>query len=75
MISVHEKVILRTLLQSPPFRIVENIAKELVQNIRDQSNLKETEWETAKSVALEEGQIGGINQLIQELYRLAQNDS
>ena len=75
MISLHEKTILRALLQSPQFRIVENVAKEITENIRNRSNLKDTEWETAKSVAMEEGQIQGINQLIQELYRLAQENA
>ena len=75
MISIQEKTILRILLQSPQFRIVENVAKEIVENIRNHSNLKDTEWETAKSVAMEEGQIQGINQLLQELYRLAQQDA
>ena len=73
MITDSEKSILRNLIQSPPFRVVENIANELIEHIKDQSNLKDTEWETAKSVALEEGQIQGIRQLIQEIYRLAQN--
>ena len=75
MISLQEKTILRALLQSPQFRIVENVAKEITENIRNRSNLKDTEWETAKSVAMEEGQIQGINQLIQELYRLAQENA
>lgn len=73
MISNHEKSLLRTLIQNPAFRIVESVGQELIQGIRDQSNLKDTEWETAKSVALEEGQVKGINTLIKEVYRLAQD--
>jgi len=75
MISTNEKSQLRALLQSPQFRIVENIAKELTQNMKDQSNKRDTEWETAAAVVFEEGQIQGINKLLQELYRLAQQDA
>jgi dihydroneopterin aldolase len=73
MITSSEKNLLKNLIQSPGFRIVENVAKELIEQVKDQSNLRETEWETAKNVALEEGQIGGIRKLLQELYRLAQD--
>lgn len=68
-----EKSQIKMFLQSPQWQLIEQIVKELIQKIRDQSNLRETEWETAKSVALEEGQVQGINNLIQELYRIAQN--
>lgn len=71
MIDKNEKNLLRLVIQDPKFKIVEFVAKELIQRLRDQSNLKETEWETAKSVAIEEGQVMGINNLIKELYRLA----
>ena len=71
MIDKNEKNLLRLVIQDPKFKIVEFVAKELIQRLRDQSNLKETEGETAKSVAIEEGQVMGINNLIKELYRLA----
>ena len=71
MITASDKTALRMLLQSQPWMIVERIAKELVQNKKEASNLRETEWETAKNVAVEEGYIQGINTLIQELYAQA----
>ena len=63
---------LRTLIQDPKFRIVENIAKELIENQRNRSNIAGTEWETARNVAEEEGYVRGVNSLISEVYRLAQ---
>jgi len=75
MISNNEKSMLRTLIQDPKFRIVENIAKELIENQRNRSNIAQTEWETARNVAEEEGYIRGINSLIQETYRLAQENA
>lgn len=68
-----EKSMVRQILQSPGWRIIEDMAKEIIQKTRDQSNLRETEWETIKSVAVEEGQIQGINLLIQEIYKTAQD--
>ena len=65
---------IKQLLQSPHFETAKMIAQELIQKIRDQSNLGDTEWETARNVALEEGQIRGINKFIDELYHIAQKE-
>lgn len=70
-----EQSYIRALVESPTWRVVEDIAKEFIQRIKDNSNLAETDWETLKNVAIEEGQIRGINTLIQELYKIAsEND-
>ena len=73
MITQSEKSRIKALLQSPDWKIIQNIAEEYIKGLQWQSNLRETEWETAKNVALEEGQIQGIRGLIQELFKLAQN--
>lgn len=61
------------LLQSPSWKVVEQVIEEIIASERDQSNLRETEWETAKNVALEEGRIQGLRKLTQRLFDLAQN--
>ena len=68
-----DKSQIKQLLQDPKWQVVENVAKEITQSVKDQSNLKETLWETGKSVAFEEGQIQGINQLLKRLYKEAQD--
>lgn len=74
MITSAEKSQIRQLLQSPQWRTIEHIKEMYIQRVRDISNLHETEWETAKSVALEEGRVNGINEFFQELMTQAQND-
>ena len=68
-----DKSQIKQLLQDPKWQVVENVAKEITQSVKDQSNLKETLWETGKSVAFEEGQVQGINQLLKRLYKEAQD--
>ena len=68
-----EKALIKQLLQSPQWPLVEQIAKELVLRIKDASYLKDSQWETAKSVAVAEGQIQGLSMLIQELYNQLQD--
>ena len=68
-----DKSQIKQLLQDPKWQVVENVAKEITQSVKDQSNLRETLWETGKSVAFEEGQIQGINQLLKRLYKEAQD--
>lgn len=71
MISQSDKAALRVLMQSPQWAVVEQVAKEIIDQIRDQSCLKESEWETAKAVALEEGQVQGIHNFLKQLFNLA----
>lgn len=73
MIIQKDKNAIRTVLQSKEWQIIERIAQEIISQIKEGSNLKDTEWETVKAVALEEGQIQGINRFVQELYKQAQD--
>lgn len=72
MITKPEKQQIKQLLQDPKWQVVERIVKMKLEEIRNQSNMKGDLWETAKATIYEEGQIQGINSLIQELYKLAQ---
>ena len=61
------------LLQSPGWKVVEQVINDIIVQEREQSNLRESEWETAKNTALEEGRVQGLRKLQQELFNLAQN--
>ena len=75
MISQQEKSAIRQMLQTPNWRITERIANELIQEWQNQTKLGNTEWETARNVVRDEGRCEGIKLLIQELFRLAQNEN
>ncbi len=71
MITKTDKSVIKQFLQSPQWKVIQEVLEEYINRLKDQSNLRDTEWETAKAVAFEEGQIQGIKSLIQELYKLA----
>lgn len=75
MITQAEKSFIKQLLQSPGWRVVEQVAKELIDKQKDSDNVAETQWETARNAVNERGFIQGVNTLIQELYKLAQQDA
>lgn len=72
MLGKLEKDQIRHILQSPQWRTIEKFAEEYVQGLKDGSNLRSTEWETAAACLMEEGQISGIRNFIQELYKQSQ---
>ena len=74
MITKQEKAQIRSILQSPQWGSVEHLANELCSKITGDSPLRETEWETLRSVILQAGQVEGIKRLLQELYLCTQND-
>ncbi|KKK82298.1 hypothetical protein LCGC14_2804780 [marine sediment metagenome] len=74
MLSKQEKQQIRVLLQDPRWKTAERLAELLINNLKENSNMRDTEWETLKATILEEGQIQGIRNLIKELYLNAQAD-
>lgn len=72
MITRGEKQAIKMFLQDPKWQIVEHIAQERVEKIRGDSIVKDTEWETLRTALLNEGNVRGVKEFIQELYRLAQ---
>lgn len=74
MISPNEKKLARGLLQTPQWRIAELIADEMCDKLKTDSVVRESEWETLKTALLNEGQIRGIRNFLQEIYNYAQND-
>lgn len=71
MISPSEKIQIIKLLQSPQWKSVENLANEMIDRLKDDSQLRDSEWDTLKEVLLKEGRIRGIREFIQEIYNLA----
>ena len=69
MISKGEKDQIRHIISSPQWRTVEKVAEDYIKDLKDQSNMRNTQWETLQATLLEEGQIMGIRNFIQTLYK------
>ena len=63
-----EEAFIKHLVQSPQWRIVEDLAKEVVNKINEESVLRDSNEETLKETLLREGRIQGIKQLLSELF-------
>lgn len=74
MISTVEKSQIRQLLSSPQWQTLERVANDLMAKIREDTPIRDTEWDTIKALLAQEGKVQGIKELIQELYKLAQHD-
>lgn len=72
-LSNTEKIQIRQLLQSPQWATAERLASLLTDSIAYNSKVKETQWDTMRTLLLEEGEVRGIRKYIQELYNAAQN--
>ena len=71
MISQQDKSVIKMTLQSPGWRVIQQVCDEMIKNWQNQSKLGQTEWETARNVIRDEGRCEGIRNLVQELYKLA----
>lgn len=69
-----QKSAIRNLLQSPYWQIVMDLAKEFCVKVKETSPLRESEWDTLKEVIRQEGKVEGVNNFIQELYKIAQDN-
>lgn len=72
MISNQERSQIKALLQSPVWASVQHVADEYCAKIKEDSPLRESEWETLKSLLTQEGKIEGIKSFIGELFNFAQ---
>ncbi len=71
MITDRDRAALRNLFQSPGWRVVEQITKELTDQYKSDPVVRDTEWETLKTALMNEGRVRGINSLLQELMEQA----
>ena len=74
MITQGEKSQIKQLLQDPKWQTVERIVEVVIEQIKDNSSLRETNDETLREFLIQEGQIRGIRKFIKELYEIAQNE-
>lgn len=74
MIAKTDRTLLKLLFQSPQWRVVEQVATELVNKLKTDSVVRDSEWETLKIALLNEGQVRGIKSLLQELFDQAQKN-
>ncbi len=73
MIDNKERQQIRELISDPKFRVVEKIANDICDKIKEDSAIKDTQWETLKFMLTQEGEMRGIRRLIQALYNLAKD--
>ena len=67
MISKAEKTQIRQLISSPQWRVLELLVKEYCDKIKGDSIVRDTEWGTIQAALMNEGQIRGITNLLQEI--------
>ena len=72
MISNTEKIQIKQILQAPQWDAIMNVINLRLLQIREESTLRDSEWETLKATCLKDGRIEGLNLLVQDLYRIAQ---
>ena len=67
MITSQEKSQIKALIHSPQWATIERVADLLVEKIQEEIQIKDTEWETIKSLLQSEGKKEGIKRFLQEL--------
>ena len=71
MLTKQERSQLKQLISSPQWSAFELLANKLRERLRDDFGVQGDQWETLKATLLIEGQIRGINRLIQTTYEEA----
>ena len=72
MLSNAEQKQMRQLLQTPQWGVAEQLANKVIEKFKDEQVVHPTEWETIRASLLREGKIDGVRNLIQEIYRQAE---
>jgi hypothetical protein len=73
MLTQQEKSQIRGILQSPQWKTIERLADLVCTNIKNDSPLRDTQWETLRVLLSQEGQIQGIRTFIREAYNQCQD--
>ena len=71
MLTKPEKTQLKQLMSSPQWGALESLAAKLREKLRDEFGVQGDQWDTLKQTLLIEGQIRGINRLMQEAFQHA----
>jgi len=64
-----EKEQIKYLVRSPQWQAVERAAELYIEKIRNSSKIKNTQWETIKSLLKDEGKVEGIKDFLNELSK------
>lgn len=71
MLTNSERSQVKVILQSPQWQVIERAMEMYIKNIKEQSCLRDDLWQTARQVAMNEGQVVGLRTFVQELYKEA----
>ena len=68
-----ECIQIRQLLSFPQWATAERMAQMLIDQIKEQPTLDDTQWKTLQNILIKEGKIQGIREFTSEMYKTAQN--
>lgn len=71
MLDGNQKKQIRQTISSPQWAAFELLANEMCDKIKEDSVVRNTEWDTLQAVLLAEGQLRGIRNFIKECYEHA----
>ena len=72
-LTTSEKSQIRGLISSPQWETIVRAAELLIQQMRNESSLTDSEWGTISSILLKEGRTQGIERFFQELNEQLQS--
>ena len=72
-LTTSEKSQIRGLISSPQWETIVRAAELLIQQMRNESSLTDSEWGTICSILLKEGRTQGIERFFQELNEQLQS--
>ncbi len=77
MLSKSEKQQLRQLMQTPQYRTFEAFAAQQIDIFKEEMRPRDSdnEWGAVQRALLNEGSMRGIQKLLQELFKAAQDES
>lgn len=73
MLTNAEQRIMRQLISTPQWSMAEELAKKIIDKIKEEAIPDGTEWDVIRSSLSKEYRIRGIQQFVQEIYQQAQN--
>lgn len=74
MRSEQEREQIRSLLRSPQWRTIQDVANEVCAKLKNEAEAKGTEWETISTFLLADGGAKGIIRFMQELGKEANHE-
>ncbi len=72
LIQDPENEIIRQFLMSKQWKAIEKVMEKILQDLKDQSTLRQNAEETLKATYLKEGAMQGLQRLKQELFLKAE---